>query len=195
MFFYLQRTLYQALKLSNSDGSSTNNEARISDASNNCEVAIAAASDPIDQIRDIEATLSVNESEAGTEKIFTVDSANETSSSGGTENDFEIVSNENSPIASPATIMDEYHETNGAINGNGHDNFSLGDEVEDTDKFTKTLNNPKGVSEMELREKRQRLRYEQNLQFLAEKKSHPISITICNLSGKNKLSVLHSNCH
>lgn len=150
MFPYLQRSLYQVLTSSNSGNS-------ITDDTNKPEVAIAAAEDTIDHIADIS---SVTESEAVTEKLFsiTVDSPNETSSSGGTENEFEILSNENSPIASPTTIMAEHDGNNGAINGDEHGSFSLGDEVEDTDKFTKGLRNPKGVSDMELREKRQRLR-------------------------------------
>lgn len=141
----MQRSLKQLLTL-NSSGSS-NNDDSIRDESNNCEVATA------EDTSHTPPTAAVTESGPISKKIFTVDSANETSSSGGTENDFEIVSNESSPIASPTTIMAEH----GEINGDGV-HFGLGDEIEDTDKFPKTLNNPKGVSDMELREKRQRLR-------------------------------------
>lgn len=150
MIPYLQRSLQQVLSGddSSSSGSSINND---DNESHNREVeAIAAAEDTIDRLIDTEVTVSVTISEIVPEKLFTVDSPNETSSSGGTENDFEIVSNESSsPIASPTTIMAEHDENN----------YGVGEEAEDTDKFTKTLNNPKGVSDMELREKRQRLRW------------------------------------
>lgn len=144
MLPYLQKSLYQVLTLSSG---SNNGDSIRDEATDSAEVT---ADDPIEpKPIETEVTVTVTESEAVTEKLFTVDSPNETSSSGGTENDFEIVSNESSPIASPTTIMAEH---------DGSLDFGLGEEVEDTDKFTKTLNNPKGVSEMELREKRQRLR-------------------------------------
>lgn len=141
MWSFLQRTILQALTLSGSSSSidNDNDETKIS------EIAVGPAEE---EKPNTDVTVTVTESEAVPKKIFTVDSPNETSSSGSTENDFEIVSNESSPIASPTTIMAEHTEQL---------NFGLGDEIEDTDKFTKNLN-PKGVSEMELREKRQRLR-------------------------------------
>lgn len=144
----MQRSLKQLLTLNNS---SSNNDDSIRDKSDNCEVATAEGTTEAIPVTPV--TIAVTESAPIPQKLFTVDSANETSSSGSTENDFEIVSNESSPIASPTTIMAEH----GEINGDGV-HFGLGDEIEDTDKFPKTLNNPKGVSDMELREKRQRLR-------------------------------------
>lgn len=137
------------LNSSSSISCSSNNE------DSNHNVSTNLAEDTTEAISNTPVTVAVTESEPIPKKIFTVDSANETSSSGGTENDFEIVSNESSPIASPTTIMAEHGDsTNGSINGDAV-HFGLGDEIEDTDKFPKTLNNPKGVSDMELREKRQ----------------------------------------
>lgn len=180
MWSFLQRTLLQALALSDSS-SSTDND---TDDSKSSEVAAAPAEE---EKPNTEVTVTVTESKAVPQKLFTVDSPNETSSSGSTENDFEIVSNENSPIASP-TIMAEHTEQL---------NFGLGDEIEDTDKFTKNLN-PKGVSEMELREKRQRLRWAYMcivyILFLIREKNH-IRLTIaCVLNEIGNINNRKKHC-
>lgn len=139
MFPYLQRSLYQVLTLNSSNDSN--------DETNNTST-VAATIDNEHTLNRPEIIVAETESETVAHKSITVDSSNETSSSGSTENDFEIVSNESSPIASPTTIMAEHDEPCPGIS----------DEAEDSDKFTKQI--PKGVSEMEWREKRQRLRYE-----------------------------------
>lgn len=160
MLSYLQRSLQPTLALTGTGDNSTssssndsidtnhivNNEA---DTGHERETIAAAAEEIINRIVDTDVIVAVTRSENVSQKLFTVDSPNETSSSAGTENDFEIVSNESSPIPSP-TIMSEHDDNS----------FGVGEEAEDTDKFTTGMNNPRNPSDMELREKRSRLRWE-----------------------------------
>lgn len=145
--FFLQRTLHQLLTLNTNRTAIDDNEN--DDGNTKPSVIVETAADDINELKTSDVTVTVTESQpiVVTEKLFTVDSSTtETSSSGGTDNDFEIVSNESSPIASPTTIMAEHDDNN----------YGHTDESEETDNFPKHFEQPRSLGDLEL--KRSRLR-------------------------------------
>lgn len=154
-FFSLQRSLHQFLTLNTSRTANDDNDDNKTKPS---VIVGTAADDDINELKTSNVTVTVTESQpiVVTEKLFTVDSSTtETSSSGGTDNDFEIVSNESSPIASPTTIMAEHDDNN----------YGHTDESEETDNFPKNFEQPRSMGDLEL--KRSRLRWvKQGILFL-----------------------------